>query len=105
VEVIFAPDETTFEELAKLFFEIHDFTQINRQGPDIGDQYRTEIFYTDENQKKVAEKLIGLLQAKGYQVATKLTPASAFWKAEAYHRGYYEKKGSTPYCHIRKKIF
>lgn len=105
VEVIFAPKETTFEELAKLFFEIHDFTQVNRQGPDIGDQYRTEIFYTNEHQKQVAEKLIGLLKAKGYKVATKVTQASTFWKAEDYHQGYYDHKGTTPYCHIRKKIF
>ncbi len=105
VEVIFDPQKTTFEELAKLFFEIHDFTQVNRQGPDIGDQYRTEIFYTNENQKQTAEKLVKLLKSKGYKVATKITKASTFWKAEDYHQGYYDKKGATPYCHFRRKIF
>lgn len=105
LEVVFNPALVSYKELARLFFEIHDFTQVDRQGPDIGDQYRTEIFYTSEEQKKTAEEIISLLSAKGYKVATKLTKASVFWKAEDYHQDYYEKKGSSPYCHARKKIF
>lgn len=105
VEVIYDPSKTNYETLAKLFFEIHDFTQVNRQGPDIGEQYRTEIFYTNDEQKMISEKLISILKEKGYKVATKVTKAGKFWKAEDYHQDYYDKNGSSPYCHIRKKIF
>lgn len=105
VRVIYDTGKSSAETLTKLFFEIHDFTQINRQGPDVGDQYRTEIFYTTAEQKKVAEELLELLKAKGYQPATKVTPAPKFWKAEAYHQNYYQKKRGTPYCHIRKRVF
>jgi peptide methionine sulfoxide reductase msrA/msrB len=105
LEVVYDDNVTDFEELAKLFFEIHDPSQHNRQGPDIGSQYRSEIFYTDENQKQTAEKLIKILKEKGYDVATELAKAGEFWKAEEYHQKYYEKKNGKPYCHIRKKIF
>jgi peptide methionine sulfoxide reductase msrA/msrB len=105
VEIVFDPDIISFEELAKLFFEIHDPTQKHRQGPDVGDQYRSEIFYLDETQKAVAEKLIGVLEAKGLKIATKVTPGSTFWEAETYHQDYYSKKGGTPYCHTYKKRF
>jgi peptide methionine sulfoxide reductase msrA/msrB len=105
VEVVFDGSKVTFEELAKLFFEIHDPTQINRQGLDVGVQYRSAIFYTNNKQKKVAEKLIKLLEAKGLKVATELVPAGHFWVGEDYHQKYYLKKGGEPYCHIRKKRF
>ena len=81
VRIVFDPRKTNYEAVAKLFFEIHDPTQVNRQGPDVGDQYRSSIFYRSEDQKKIAEKLIGLLTLKGYTVATELVPASRFWKA------------------------
>lgn len=103
--VVYNPDETNYEELTKLFFETHDPTQVNRQGPDIGTQYRTEIFYLDDEQKATAEKLIKILKDKGYDVATKVTPATTFWKAEDYHQNYYENKNGTPYCHVYKKKF
>ncbi len=105
VEVVYNPARTTYEELAKLFFEIHDFTQINRQGPDIGDQYRSAVFYRNNEQKKSAEKLIRILKEKGYAVATQLAPATTFWKAENRHQDYYEKNGKTPYCHVYTKRF
>ena len=105
LEVVFDPTKTDFEILARLFFEIHDPTQINRQGPDVGEQYRSEIFYLDENQKLISEKLIKILEQKGYNVATILTEATIFWKAEGYHQDYYKKKGGTPYCHKREKRF
>ena len=105
VEVFFNPEKTSFEKLAKLFFEIHDFTQVDRQGPDIGDQYRSEIFYLNERQKQIADSLIQILDSKSYKVATKVEPASVFWEAEEYHQDYYEKNGSSPYCHIHKTIF
>jgi peptide methionine sulfoxide reductase msrA/msrB len=105
VQVIYDPTLISYEELVKLFFETHDFTQVNRQGPDIGEQYRSEIFYSDEAQKQTAEKLIRILSAKGFKVATHLTPASEFWKAEDYHQNYYQKNGQRPYCHVYRKIF
>lgn len=105
VRVIFNPSKTSYDAVVRMFFEIHDPTQINRQGPDIGDQYRSEIFYLNSDQKKTAEKLIGLLKQKGYMVATKVTLASTFWKAEDYHQQYYEKEGKEPYCHGYVKRF
>lgn len=104
-EVIYDPSKVSYEELAKLFFETHDPSQVNRQGPDIGTQYRSGIFYLNDEQKKVAEKLITTLESKGLDVATELTEASTFWKAEDYHQDYYDNKGSTPYCHIYTKRF
>jgi peptide methionine sulfoxide reductase msrA/msrB len=105
VLVVFDPSKTDYETLAKLFFETHDPTQINRQGPDIGDQYRTEIFYLDNDQKEVAEKLIRQLEEKGLKVATKVTKATKFYDAEDYHEHYYSSKGGTPYCHAYTKRF
>jgi len=105
VQVTYDPSLISYEQLAKLFFETHDFTQINRQGPDIGEQYRSEIFYQGETQKQSAEKLIAILIGKGYKVATRVTAAGPFWPAEAYHQNYYQKNGHRPYCHIYRKIF
>ncbi len=105
VEVVFDPTKTDYETLAKLFFEIHDPTQVDRQGPDVGDQYRSEVFYVDDNQKAITEKLIGVLNGKGLKVATKLSMAGTFWEAEDYHQDYYNKTGKEPYCHIYTKRF
>ena len=104
-EVAFDPAKTTYEEVAKLFFEIHDPTQVGRQGPDIGEQYKSVVFYADDEQKKTAEKLIGLLKSKGFKVATELRVAKEFWPAEDYHQDYYAKTGKEPYCHNRVKRF
>ena len=105
VEVVFDPAKISYESLAKLFFEIHDPTQADGQGPDIGDQYRSEIFYTSPEQKQIAERLIAELRAKGYEVVTQVTPAGKFWPAEQYHQDYYERKGTQPYCHRYTKRF
>jgi peptide methionine sulfoxide reductase msrA/msrB len=105
VEITFEPSKVSYEELAKLFFEIHDPTQVNRQGPDIGLQYRSEVFYLNDEQKKIAENLISILKSKGYNVATKVTKATTFWPAEDYHQDYYEHKGTLPYCHSYTKKF
>ena len=104
-EVVYDAKKTSYEELVKLFFETHDFTQTNGQGPDIGPQYLSCIFYGSPEEKAVAEKYIGILESKGYRVATMLKPASHFWKAENYHQQYYEHKGTKPYCHKYTKIF
>lgn len=105
VQVVFDADIISYEELAKLFFEIHDPTQVERQGPDIGNQYRSEIFYTTDSQKEIALSLINILNKKGLNVATSLTPATTFWAAELYHQDYYDKTGKEPYCHFRTKRF
>lgn len=105
VEVEYDPSVVSYEELAKLFFEIHDPTQQDGQGPDIGSQYRSVIFYGDEREKKTAEKLIAILQQKEYDIATQLKSADTFWKAEEYHQDYYEKTQKTPYCHSYTKRF
>jgi len=104
-EVVFDNTKTSYENMVKLYFETHDFTQVGGQGPDIGDQYRSVIFYTTEAQKQIAEKYVRILTDKGYKVATILQKAPEFWKAEDYHQEYYEKKNGTPYCHIYRKIF
>jgi peptide methionine sulfoxide reductase msrA/msrB len=105
MEFVFDPSKTSFEKLARLFFEIHDPTQLNRQGPDFGEQYRSAIFYVNNEQKKIAEKLIKLLKDKGYKVATELSKADKFWEAEDYHQDYYGKTGKQPYCHGYQKRF
>lgn len=105
VRVVFDPTKTSYEKLAKLFFEIHDPTQVDGQGPDIGNQYRSEIFYIDDNQRQIAEKLISTLKSKGYKVVTNVTPASKFYPAENYHQDYYQHKGTEPYCHKYTKRF
>lgn len=98
-EVEYDPEKTDYETLARMFFETHDPTQTNGQGPDIGPQYRSAIFYASEEEKAVAEKLIGLLEEKGYKIATKVLPISTFYNAEGYHQDYYDEKGGRPYCH------
>ena len=105
IEVSFDPAQTTYEELAKLFFEIHDPAQANGQGPDIGTQYLSAVFYMDDEQKRIAEKLIGILREKGYTIATRLIKADTFWKAEEYHQDYYARTGGAPYCHAYTKRF
>ena len=103
--VIFDPAILDYETLAKVFFEIHDPTQANGQGPDLGSSYLSAVFYYNDSQKKTAEKLIQLLRDKGFNVATQLKEAAIFWKAELDHQAYYARTGKAPYCHSRVKRF
>ena len=105
VEVTFDETIVSFETLTKLFFEIHDFTQTNGQGPDLGSQYLSAIFYVDEKQKNISEKLILELENKGFKVATSLYELVPFYEAEEYHQEYYKRHQKAPYCHSYKKIF
>lgn len=106
VEVIYDPTVTDYETLCRLFFETHDPTQVDRQGPDIGTQYRSAIFYLNDDQKAVAEKLKVELEELGYKVATEITGGATFYREqEEYHHDYYQKKGGTPYCHAYTKRF
>jgi peptide methionine sulfoxide reductase msrA/msrB len=105
VKVTFDTKKTSYDKLVKLFLEIHDPTQVDRQGPDIGDQYRTEIFYKNEEQRLVAAKYLDMLRSRGLKVATQLTKASEFYPAEEYHQDYYFRNGKVPYCHGYTKRF
>ncbi|MDD3591468.1 MAG: bifunctional methionine sulfoxide reductase B/A protein [Sulfurovum sp.] len=105
VEVVYDPAQVSFETLAKTFFEIHDPTQADGQGPDIGSQYLSAVFVNSDKERRVVNRLIGLLEKKGYKIATKILDASVFYEAEGYHQDYYERKGTMPYCHRRVKRF
>lgn len=105
VKVIYDPQKIDYESLARVFFEIHDPTQKNGQGPDIGSQYLSAVFTSDEDEKSIIEKLIGKLEAKGYKVATKILSKTPFYEAEEYHQDYYFKHHKQPYCHARIKRF
>ena len=105
VEVSYDASKVDFETLARLFFEIHDPTQTNGQGPDIGSQYLSAIFTSDVNEKKTIKKLVDILEDKGLKIATKVYDSVPFYKAEDYHQNYYAKTGKKPYCHSYKKLF
>lgn len=105
IRVLFDPSKTSYEDIAKFFFEIHDFTQNDGQGPDLGAQYLSVAFYYNDKQKQVILKLIDTLRNKGYDVATEVLPVSIFWPAEKYHQDYYAKNGKQPYCHVYQKRF
>ncbi len=100
VQVAFDPRRLSFESLARIFFEIHDPTQLNRQGPDHGPQYRSAAFYANEEQRRILEKLIRQLQDRGWPVVTRLEPLGPFYPAESHHQKYFEKHGH-PLCHTR----
>ncbi|MCD8179040.1 MAG: peptide-methionine (S)-S-oxide reductase MsrA [Tannerellaceae bacterium] len=106
VKVVYDPEKVTYEQLVRLYYETHDFEQEGGHGPDIGPQYRSVIFYVNDEQRTVAENYKQILTEQGYKVATALEPASTFWREqEEYHHHYYDKNGHTPYCHIYRKIF
>lgn len=105
VEVTYDPKKLSFKDLLKYYFETHDFSQENGQGPDIGSQYLSVLFYENEAEKKDAEDVISYLREHGHKVATQLKPLTKFWPGEDYHQLYYEKKGDTPYCHRYREIF
>jgi peptide methionine sulfoxide reductase msrA/msrB len=105
IRVIYDVAKLTYQDVVKYFFEIHDATQADGQGPDVGRQYQSAIFYYNENQKKTAEEVIHLLEKKNLRIATQILPVSIFWPAEEYHQDYYAKVGKTPYCHQHKVLF
>jgi peptide-methionine (S)-S-oxide reductase len=98
VEIEFDENVISYENLLDIFFEIHDPTQLNRQGNDVGSQYRSVIFYLDENQKDTALKKIEELKKKGINVVTEVSPLTKFYKAEEYHQNYFNQNPQNPYC-------
>lgn len=101
IQITFNPDEIAYEDLLEIFFATHDPTTINRQGADVGSQYRSEIFYTTAEQKAAAENFIKLLTDQnifGKKIVTKVTAASTFYPAEDYHQDYYAMNPDQPYC-------
>ena len=103
VQVTFDPAQVTFRELLEVFFTIHDPTTLNRQGADVGTQYRSVIFYHSDEQKAVAEALIAELNAQdlwGRPIVTELTPAPPFYPAEDYHQEYFARNPDQGYCQM-----
>lgn len=105
VLVEFEPEQITYEELCKLFFEIHDPGQTDGQGPDKGQQYRSGVFYTNYEQLLITNKLVEYLRNHGHEVNTIIQPCGPFFIAEGYHQDYYENTGGSPYCHVRVRKF
>ena len=102
VQVAFDPAKVSFEELLQVFWGMHDPTQLNRQGPDVGTQYRTAIFFHSPEQAAVAKKSREALEASGKlkrPIATEITPAGKFYRAEEYHQKYLQKRGAAS-CHF-----
>jgi peptide-methionine (S)-S-oxide reductase len=99
VEIVYDPAVVTYQELLDIFWSIHDPTQLNRQGPDIGTSYRSAIFTHSDDQKRLAEKSLERLQASGRfgsrRIVTEIVPAGRFWPAEEYHQQYFEKHGRS----------
>lgn len=103
IQITYDSDVISFEKLVEIFFHLHDPTTLNRQGNDVGTQYRSVIFYMDENQKKVAEKIKEKIeQEKVYEdkIVTQIVPFKAFYQAEDYHKNYYENNRDAGYCRV-----
>lgn len=103
VQVVFDPRQISYADLLRIFFSIHDPTTLNRQGADVGTQYRSVIFYHDPGQKAAAEDVIKSLQEQGVwdrQIVTQLAPFEAFYPAEDYHQEYFANNPQQPYCNV-----
>ena len=107
VQVEYDPARVSFEQLLEVFWQIHDPTTLNRQGPDFGTQYRSIIFYSDEHERKAAEESKRRLDESGKlrrPVVTQIVPAAEFYRAEEYHQRYYERMGIAPSCGIHGRV-
>ena len=103
VQLTFDPEVVTFREILEVFFTIHDPTTLNRQGADVGTQYRSAIFYHSPEQKAVAEQVIQEIEAAGiwdHPIVTEVTPLNTFFRAEDYHQGYFQRNPYQPYCQV-----
>ena len=103
VQITFDTQEVSFQEILEVFFTIHDPTTLNRQGADVGTQYRSAIFYHSDEQKATAEQVIREITTAGVwnnPIVTQVAPADTFYKAENYHQNYYTQNGGQPYCQV-----
>lgn len=101
LQITYNPDEVSYDELLEIFWKTHDPTTLNRQGNDVGTQYRSVVFYHNDEQKRLAESYKTQLTAAevfDQPIVTEITPASVFYKAEDYHQNYYNLNGDAPYC-------
>ena len=103
VQVTFDPDEVSYKDILEIYFTIHDPTTLNRQGADVGTQYRSVIFYHTEGQKRTAEEVISEIEAEGIwnsPIVTEVVPFDEFYVAEDYHQNYFRNNGFQPYCQV-----
>jgi peptide-methionine (S)-S-oxide reductase len=103
VQVTFDPDEVSYRDILEVYFTIHDPTTLNRQGADVGTQYRSVIFYHTEGQKRTAEEVISEIEAEGIwnsPIVTEVVPFDEFYVAEDYHQNYFRNNGFQPYCQV-----
>ena len=103
VQVTFDPDEVSYRDILEVYFAIHDPTTLNRQGADVGTQYRSAIFYHDEEQRRVAQEVISELEAQGVwdgPIVTEVVPFREFYVAEDYHQEYFRRNAYQPYCQV-----
>jgi peptide-methionine (S)-S-oxide reductase len=105
VQVEYDTDVLSYEDVLKVFFTVHDPTQLNRQGPDVGTQYRSAVFYHDDQQKEIVQRFLRELDAKGAydgdEIVTEVEPLETFYEADEYHQDYYEKNPHDQYCSIQ----
>ncbi|MDG5777733.1 peptide-methionine (S)-S-oxide reductase MsrA [Haloarculaceae archaeon H-GB2-1] len=102
IQVVYDPDGISYEELLEVFFALHDPTTLNRQGPDVGSQYRSAVFYHDDEQRAAVEAYVDEIERSGeYEgIVTEIEPLETFWEAEEYHQDYYEKNPENAYCRV-----
>jgi peptide-methionine (S)-S-oxide reductase len=103
VQVEYDPDVLDYEEILAVFFTVHDPTTVDRQGPDVGSQYRSAVFYHDETQKEAVESFIAELEEDGIYddpIVTEVSPLETFYEAEGYHQDYFEKNPNSTYCQV-----
>ena len=105
IKIVYDSTQTNYETLLRYFMEIHDPTTLNRQGVDIGNQYRSVIFYDGLEEEKIADKVIAILYSKGFDVISEVEPKTIFYVAEGYHQDYYDNEGHEPSCHFYTKRF
>ncbi len=108
VLIVYNPSIVTYEELVRLFFKMHNPTTLNRQGPDSGEQYRSEIFYKTDKEREIAQSIkdqFDSMNSFDKHSVTTITRAGIFYRAEEYHQRYYYKKNKTPYCHFLRNSF
>jgi peptide-methionine (S)-S-oxide reductase len=108
VQITYDPDVLAYEDVLEVFFSIHDPTTKNRQGPDVGTQYRSAVYHHDDEQKEAVEAFVEELEAEGvYEgIVTEIEPLDTFWRAEEHHQDYFEKNPNQPYCvaQVRPKV-